>query len=284
MHIVWLSQPECYEVALVGGKAANLSRLAADYPVPAGFCLTTSAFELWKAHGASAIPAELHSQIVESYAELARRIGIESPRVAVRSSAIDEDSASSSFAGQHDTYLNVSKIDAVADAVQRCWHSVKSERALEYRRQQGLRAEGASLAVLVQQFIPADISGIVFSANPITGSRDESLINASWGLGESIVSGTVTPDAYIVRNSDLSILDSQISDKHVMTVAVDGGTSEVDVPLDRRYLSVLDEGQIASIARLALALQEAMGWPVDVEWAYWGADLYLLQCRPITTL
>jgi pyruvate,water dikinase len=197
---------------------------------------------------------------------------------------MDEDSASSSFAGQHDTYLDISRIDAVADAVQRCWNSVKSERALEYRRHQGLSADGASLAVLVQQFVPADISGIVFSANPVTGSHDESIINASWGLGESIVSGTVTPDQYIVRNFDLSILDSQISDKHVMTVPVDGGTSEVDVPLDRRYLPVLDEGQIASIVRLALALQEAMGWPVDVEWAYRGADLYLLQCRPITTL
>jgi len=119
--------------------------------------------------------------------------------VAVRSSALDEDGAGASFAGQHETYLNVVGAAAVAEAVARCWASVRSSRALEYRRRQGFPLDGARIAVLVQQLIPADVSSVVFSANPVTGSRDEVMINASWGLGESIVGGTVTPDTYVVR-------------------------------------------------------------------------------------
>ena len=142
----------------------------------------------------------------------------------------------------------------------------------------------AFTARLVQLLIPADASGVVFSANPITGSRDESIINASWGLGESVVNGTVTPDTYIVRNSDVSIIESEISDKEVMTVPIDNGTTEVNVPEDKRSLPALNEHQIKQTIDLALSLQATMGWPVDVEWAFQESDLYLLQCRPITTL
>ncbi|MCI0439301.1 MAG: PEP/pyruvate-binding domain-containing protein [Chloroflexi bacterium] len=283
MDIVWLGEPQCYNLTLVGGKAANLSLLAASHRVPPGFCLTTSAFERWKSEGRTAMPRDLYDQIAQAYRELSRRAGGE-PGVAVRSSAVDEDGSSASFAGQHDTYLNICGAEAVADAVLRCWNSVTNERALQYRRQRGLSADSVRLAVLVQQLVPADVSGVVFSANPVTGSRDESVINASWGLGESVVSGSVTPDTYIVRNSDLAILDSQVSDKSRMTVAVDGGAAEVDVPLHMRFRPALDESQIAEMVRLALALQDSMGWPVDIECAYRGRELYLLQCRPITTL
>lgn len=284
MKIVWLGESNCNDVSLVGGKAANLSLLAAEYPVPPGFCLTTSAFDSWKAEGGSEVPREIYRLISESYSRLAELSGTESPSVAVRSSAIDEDGASASFAGQHDTYLNITAVDPVTDAIQSCWNSLTNDHALEYRRQQGLSSEGLSLAVLVQLLIPADASGVVFSANPITGSRDESIINASWGLGESVVNGTVTPDTYIVRSSDVSIIESEISDKEVMTVPIDNGTTEVNVPEDKRSLPVLNENQIKQTINLALSLQATMGWPVDVEWAFRGSDLYLLQCRPITTL
>ncbi len=284
MDIVWLGEPECHNLALVGGKAANLSLLAASYRVPPGFCLTTSAFERWKPLGAMSMPRDLYGQLARAYRELAGRAGGGEPGVAVRSSAVDEDSFSASFAGQHDTYLNICGVEAVADAVLRCWNSVMNERALEYRRQQGLSADKIRLAVLVQQLVPADVSGVVFSANPVTGSREESVINASWGLGESVVSGSVTPDTYIVRNSDLAILESQVADKSRMSVAVDGGAAEVDVPLHMRFRPALDQSQVAEVVRLALALQDSMGWPVDIECAYRGRELYLLQCRPITTL
>jgi phosphoenolpyruvate synthase/pyruvate phosphate dikinase len=162
--------------------------------------------------------------------------------------------------------------------------SARSERALQYRRQQGLSLERLHLAVLVQQLVASDVSAVVFSANPITGNRDEIVINASWGLGESIGGGTVTPDTFVVRKADLAITGRVIVDKQRMTVAVSGGTNEVDVP---RFLSdqaSLNDEQVIEVAQLALTLDATMSHPVDIECAYAGGKLYLLQCRPITTL
>jgi pyruvate,water dikinase len=149
---------------------------------------------------------------------------------AVRSSAVDEDGAAASFAGQHETYLNIVGADAIIQAVTRCWESARSERALEYRRQQGLSLEHPQIAVLVQQLVASDVSAVVFSANPITGNRNEVVINASWGLGESIVGGTVTPDMFVVRKSDVAVISRVLADKQHMTVSAPGGTREVDVP------------------------------------------------------
>jgi pyruvate,water dikinase len=139
-------------------------------------------------------------------------------------------------------------------------------------------------AVLVQQLIAADVSVVLFSAHPVTGNRDEIVVNASWGLGVSVVGGTVTPDTYVVRKTDLALLSCQIAEKHRMTVPVPGGTREVAVSRLLRARRTLDEGQVVEVARLGLVLEENMGRPVDVECAYQGADLYLLQCRPITAL
>jgi pyruvate,water dikinase len=138
--------------------------------------------------------------------------------------------------------------------------------------------------VLVQQLVPADASAVVFSANPVTGGRDEVLINASWGLGESIASGTVTPDTYVIRKSDLAIVSRDIAEKRRMTVLACEGTHEVPVPRRFQKSPTIDDSQVAELARLSMALETAMGWPVDIECAYRGRDLYLLQCRPITTL
>jgi pyruvate,water dikinase len=197
---------------------------------------------------------------------------------------VDEDGAGASFAGQHETYLNIVGSDAILQAVARCWESARSERALDYRRQQGLSIGRVQLAVLVQQLIASDVSAVVFSANPVTGQRDEVVINASWGLGESLVGGTVTPDTFVVRKSDRTVTDRTIAEKQRMTVAVPGGTLEVNVPRFLRREATLDDGQAAEMAQLALTLEAAMGWPVDVECAYARGELYLLQCRPITTL
>jgi pyruvate,water dikinase len=155
---------------------------------------------------------------------------------------------------------------------------------LEYRRQQGLSLERLRLAVLVQQLIAADVSVVAFSANPVRGDRDEVLINASWGLGESIVGGTVTPDTFIVRKSDVAVTSRSIADKGRMTVSVPGGTREVNVPRFLRLEACLAEEQMVEIARLTLLLEATMGYPVDIECAYSMGHLYLLQCRPITTL
>jgi len=283
--IVWLGDPEATARTLVGGKVAPLSRLAAEYRVPPGFCITTEAFVRAAAHrDGAAVPDYLRHAIAAAYQQLAERCGLEEPAVAVRSSAVDEDGAATSFAGQHDTYLNVVGAATVADAVARCWASVRAPRVLEYRRQHGLAKDGGRLAVLVQQLVVADVSGVVFSANPLTGNRDQVVINASWGLGESVVGGSVTPDTYVVDTASGTVVERTLSEKRRMTVAVEHGTREVGVPRLLWSCPCLRDEQIAEMARLARDLERTMGWPVDVECAYRDDVLYLLQCRPITTL
>lgn len=285
-EILWLGQTACDEVDLVGGKVANLSRLAAEHRVPPGFCLTTKAFSRWAAglKESDPLPADCGAQLEAAYEELGRRCAVEGPSVAVRSSAVDEDGRAASFAGQYETYLNRVGAEQVAGAVRDCWASMRSERVREYRRRYGLPVDQGRLAVLVQQLVPADVSAVMFSADPVSGNREVVVVNASWGLGESIVGGTVSPDAYQVRKADLEVVERCIADKERMTVLVQGGTNEVGVPRFLRTQPTLDEAQLAQMAHLALALEEKWGWPVDVECAFKDGELYLLQCRPITTL
>ena len=278
MNLLWLGDPKSFDAALVGGKAANLSRLARmHHRVPDGFSLPVTVME--EAH-----PLDLRDEIFAATADLMACHSLPELVVAVRSSAVDEDGAVASFAGQHETYLNIVGADAIIQAVTRCWESARSERALEYRRQQGFSVNRPQLAVLIQQLVASDVSAVVFSANPITGSRDEIMINASWGLGESIVGGTVTPDTFIVRKTDLAITSRTIADKQRMTISAPGGTHEVDVPRFLRTEISLNDKQAVEMAKLALSLEVTMEHPVDVECAYAGGELYLLQCRPITTL
>ena len=278
MNLLWLGDPKSFDAALVGGKAANLSRLARmHHRVPDGFSLPVTVMD--EAH-----PLDLRDEIFAATSDLMACHSLPELVVAVRSSAVDEDGAVASFAGQHETYLNIVGADAIIQAVTRCWESARSERALEYRRQQGLSVNRPQLAVLVQQLVASDVSAVVFSANPITGSRDEIMINASWGLGESIVGGTVTPDTFIVRKTDLAITSRTIADKQRMTISAPGGTHEVDVPRFLRTEISLNDKQAVEMAKLALSLEVTMEHPVDVECAYAGGELYLLQCRPITTL
>jgi phosphoenolpyruvate synthase/pyruvate phosphate dikinase len=283
--ILWLHDPACADISLTGGKAANLSRLGADLRIPPGFCVTAAAHQ--KAFDAGfdrLLPDTLARAVVSAYARLARLCAVDDPPVAVRSSAVDEDGAAASFAGQHDTFLNIVGSDAVLDAIARCWTSGHADHARSYRERHGLHERPVRVAVLVQQLVPADVSGVVFSANPVNGRRDELVINASWGLGESIVAGRVTPDAYIVRRTDLHITHRTIGDKARMTVRTANGTREVDVPRLLRRQPALTDTQIAEMAHVAVGLEHTMRVPVDVEVAWHGTDLYVLQCRPITAL
>lgn len=275
--IHWLGDDDCHYEARVGGKAASLSRLASLHTVPPGFAI-------------AALPAagnglgSLMSAIGQAYLTLGERCSAAQPAVAVRSSALDEDGADASFAGQHDTYLNIRGVDAVLDAVQRCVRSASGPEALAYRRQRGLSVDDVQMAVLVQQLVPADVAAVVFSANPISGSRDEVMINSNWGLGESIVGGSATPDTFVVSKQGLQVSWRDIARKERMTVMTGSGTAEVDVPDERRSVPSLDDAEIAEIARLAVMLEQAVGHPVDVECAIAQNALYLLQCRPVTTL
>jgi len=278
MNLLWLGDPKSFDVASVGGKAANLSRLARMYHrVPDGFSLPVTVMD-------DAHPLELRNEITAAISDLMACHRLDDFIAAVRSSAVDEDGATASFAGQHETYLNIVGADEIIKAITRCWESARSERALEYRRKQGLSVERPQIAVFVQQLVASDVSAVVFSANPVTGNSDEIMINASWGLGESIVGGTVTPDTFIVRKADMEIIQRMIADKQRMTVSAPHGTNEVDVPRFLRTETCLNDEQIVEIAKLALTLETTMEHPVDVECACAGGELYLLQCRPITTL
>ena len=276
--LLWLGDPKSFDAGLVGGKAANLSRLARLYHrVPDGFSLPVTMMD-------AVHPLDLRDEIIAAISDLMNCHRLPDFIAAVRSSAVDEDGATASFAGQHETYLNIVGAEAIMEAITRCWESARSEHALDYRRQQGLSVERPQIAVLVQQLVASDVSAVVFSANPITGSRDEIMINASWGLGESIVGGTVTPDTFVVRKSDLAVVQRVVADKQRMTVSAPGGTHEVEVPRFLRNEASLNDEQIVEMAKLALILEVTMEHPVDIECAYAGGELYLLQCRPITTL
>lgn len=254
--------------------ATGANWLAAAYRVPRGFCLTAAAFAEHE------IP---NDEVAKAYQALAAQRQEPHPGVAVRSSAIDEDGTATSFAGLYESYLNVVGVEDVIQAIARCWALAKSERIRAYRQQRGL-ADSIPLAVLVQELISADASAVVFSTNPVTDSTDEIVINANWGLGESIVGGTATPDNFAVSRSTLALTSSHIADKHCMTVRTDQGTQEVSTPRFLRTQPALSEGQILEVAHLVMSLEREMGWPVDVECAYQAETLVLLQCRPITAL
>jgi phosphoenolpyruvate synthase/pyruvate phosphate dikinase len=268
-EIVWLQDPGAADRARVGGKAAALAKVAAAHTVPPGFTVV------------GAVPDD---DVAAAYARLAERIGRPDPAVAVRSSAADEDGSETSFAGQHETYLGVVGASEVLEAIAAARASGHSERALAYRRANDLRAPSGPLPILVQALIQADAAAVVFSANPVTGRLDEVLVNSSWGLGESIVGGTVTPDSFTIHSQSLAIVERRLAEKQRMTVQVPGGSREVDVPAPLRRLPSIDEAQARAAAVLALELQREFGHPVDLEVAWAGGELHLLQTRPITTL
>ena len=268
-EIVWFDDRGATDRTRVGGKAAALAEVAAAFPVPPGFTVVGR-------------PGD--DAVVAAYARLAARLGTEVPAVAVRSSAADEDGAEASFAGQHETLLGIRGEDELLAAIAETRRSGVSDRALTYRRSHGLRGPAGPLPILVQALVPADAAAVVFSANPVNGCLDEIVVNASWGLGESIVGGTVTPDAFTLDRDGLSVVDETLAVKARMTITVAGGTREVDVPAPIQRMPSIDAGQARDAAELALALERHFGHPVDLEVAWTGRQLHLLQTRPITTL
>ncbi|MFN2520032.1 MAG: PEP/pyruvate-binding domain-containing protein, partial [Candidatus Limnocylindria bacterium] len=283
--VAFLGEAETSDADSVGSKAATLSRLALRYDVPPGFCLEAAVFD--RLSGAVAgderARSELRALVAVGLERLQARLGGGQVAVAVRSSAIGEDGSDASFAGQHDTVLGVHGVDAIADAVLRCWRSVSDERALAYRREKGIDGP-PRIAVLVQEFVEADVAAIAFTSDPVSGDRERVVVNASWGLGETIASGTVTPDTFTLRKADLALLSTEVSDKRVMAHRRDGAVVVIPVPEERRTRAALDEEAVRSVARLALDLERETGGPVDVECAFVAGRLVLLQSRPITAL
>ena len=280
-EILWLDEPGCDDPTVVGGKAANLARLMAVHPVPPGFCLPSAAHARWAGAARGAFPEALTRMVERAYTALGERRGTPDPAVAVRSSAIDEDGASASFAGIYTSLLNVRGVENVLDAIARCWASADDPRVAAYRREKGLPPAG--IGVLVQALVAADASAVVFSRNPMTGASDEIVINANWGLGESIVGGLATPDTWVLQKPALETLRFTLGAKEHMTVLAPQGTREVPVLRTLRVRASLPDAQVRELGALAVRLEAIMGWPVDIECVYQAEQLYLLQCRPITT-
>ena len=290
------------DLATVGGKGASLATLLrAGLPVPPGFHVTTAAYRWFVAHhhlqdrivaaagaadadaiaalfAAHEVPDELAAPIRAAYAALGE------PAVAVRSSATAEDLPGASFAGQQDTFLDVRGADAVVDAVRRCWASLWTARAIEYRRREGIHPADVALAVVVQELVDADAAGVLFTSDPVTGATDRMVINATWGLGESLVGGQVTPDELVLDAATGGVRERRTGDKAVMTVRTPDGPAERPVPDDRRRAPVLDDARAVELATLGRRIAAHYGRPMDVEWTLADGLFAIVQARPITGL
>jgi pyruvate,water dikinase len=266
---------ESLDAQLYGGKAARLSVcLRAGLPVPAGVALAAPLVEQIAQNVLASDQQMLLEECLAQFGNAA---------LAVRSSAIGEDGATASFAGQHDTYLNVRGLENVYRAVTAIWASGQTESARRYRARLGIE-DLPHVAVLIQELVPADIAGVLFTRDPLTGASDRWIVEASWGLGEAVVDGLVTPDHYTIA-SDGTLLTRQMGYKDRVILPEDqGGIREHTVEdVARVRQACLGEETLASLAELGAACEQLFGPAQDIEWALAGWHLFLLQCRPITT-
>ncbi len=300
------------DFSLAGGKGANLGEMIkAGLPVPQGFVLLTRAYQRFVAdnslqprldnlllgvQGDSFKELERASQDIQALfhqGEISEDVWQEMekayellgmPAVAVRSSATAEDLPGTSFAGQYDTYLNIKGKEELARYVKKCWASLWNHRALSYRLKHNIGHHQLAIAVVVQKLIDAEKSGILFTANPLNGRRDQVLLNSSWGLGEAVVGGEVNPDQWVIDKQSGSIMEERIARKEVMTVREARGIELVNVPPEKQEEITLDQGELEALLQLALKVEDYFGSPQDLEWASNEGTLYLVQTRPITSL
>jgi rifampicin phosphotransferase len=316
-HYVLPLADEMADIQRVGGKGQSLAKMIrAGLPVPDGFHVTTDAYRAFVAAnnlqarilaalaGADAdspvaveatsaaiyayfadgvLPPDVKDAVSEAYGILSQGNPSGVP-VAVRSSATAEDLPEASFAGQQVTFLNVCCEQAVLAAVQQCWASLWTARAIAYRMKQGVDPESIALAVVIQKMVLADSAGVLFTANPLNGKRDEMVINAAWGLGEAVVGGLVTPDTIIVEKTSRRIKQFDTAEKTVMTVATSGGTTETLVEGTRRKAQVLNSDQVSELAQLGQRIETFYGCPQDIEWCLVKDRFAIVQSRPITRL
>lgn len=253
-----------------GGKAAALARaVQAGLPVPAGFALDSRALE------------GLDSATDDDRAELAGRFADLGGPAAVRSSALDEDSAGASFAGQHATFLNVAGTDGMLDALREVWRSAATSAALAYRRHLGISAP-PRMAAVVQRLVPADVAGVLFTCDPVTGAPGRWMVEASWGLGEAVVAGVVTPDHWTITPDGHPIEARPGHKSTAVLPAANGGTVRARITDGRVIRPCLDAAALARVAELGAACEELFGAGQDVEFAFAAGALYLLQSRPVT--
>ena len=313
-NVLWLEEIKKEDIISVGGKGASLGEMTSlGLPVPKAFVVTAQAFRRFLVetgiedtlfrklerldvddNGALEsvsrevqdivlsveIPDQIREAIIDAYA----RMGANGEVVAVRSSATAEDLPEASFAGQQETFLNVLGNDDLLDAVQRCWASLYGARAIYYRAKQGFDDRGVNIAVVVQELIRSEKSGVMFTSHPVTG-EPLTIVEGSWGLGEAVVSGSVSPDNYVFDLRSERVVDRLIAEKEIMIVPEgENGTKVVKLTPEQRTAPVLSDEEVARLATLGKIAEEHYGVPQDVEWAIVGNEIFILQSRPITTI
>jgi pyruvate,water dikinase len=319
--LLWFDEISKHDVPLVGGKSASLGEMTSKtkVPVPYGFALTADAYRLFLAKNgleskitetlkilkdpndtvtlqkvgaeirkmieSAAMPKELERVIAEGYRKLSERENVANPFVAIRSSATAEDLPDASFAGQQETYLNITGVNNVVESVKLCYASLFTDRAIFYRIQKGFNHVDVALSAIVQMMCYSEASGVIFTMDPTNGDESLVLVEASYGLGEYVVKGTVTPDDYYIDKASLKIVRRAIPTKTIMLVRnKSGGTEEKKVPDDLKDRQVITDEQVTELAKYAMAIDQHYGHAMDIEW---GLDtqtgkLLILQARPET--
>lgn len=319
-YVLWFDELRRADVGLVGGKSSSLGELTSsvDVPVPYGYATTANAYRYFmektgqnkKIHKmlqelqdvedsvelhevctkiresicSATMPEDLAEQIGKAYEELAEKVGEKNPFVAVRSSATAEDLPDASFAGQQDTYLNVTGRDMVIRKVKECYASTFTDRAVYYRAKKNFDHENVALSAAVQMMADAKAAGVMFTVNLATGADDSIMIEGSWGLGEYIVQGTVTPDNFVVDKDSLTITSRRINEKSIELIRKEAGdVEERKVERERAKAQVISDEQIAQLADYAKRIEKHYGCYMDMEWAVDHKDrLWILQARPET--
>lgn len=319
MIIAWIDEVDNTDIELVGGKGASLGELKqAELPVPDAFVVTAETFrrfivdsgideeifrildetnvdnseELQKASQKikeiiieTETPEDIRTEVTKAYKKISEKADGENEFVAIRSSATAEDLPDASFAGQQETFLNIRGNEKVMEKIKECWASLYTARAIFYREKQNFEHSKVNIAVVVQRMVNAEKAGVIFTSHPTTG-EDEVIIEAGWGLGEGVVSGSVSPDHYIVDKKDFKVKKSDISTKRTMfdRDPETGETRQVDVPDDMRNKPTLAEEEIIELAKMGEGVEQHYETPQDVEWAIEENEIYMLQSRPITTI
>lgn len=315
-NTIFFKDIDKHDIPLVGGKGANLGEMTqAGFPVPNGFAVTVAAYDdflkennlfdwintelagldvndaeelerlskkVQKRIVNSSIPHDVAHDIFKAYHKLSGVFS--SALVAVRSSATAEDLPGMSFAGQQATFLNIKGDNNLLLAVRECWASLFTARAMFYRAQNKIATDKVKISVIVQKMVQSDVSGVMFSLDPVTNDKDRIIIEAVWGLGEMIVQGSVVPDKYVVQKETFDLLYKEISDQSIQLIKKGQKTEEREVPRKLIGVQKISDTEAVKLAKLADKLQKHYYFPQDIEWAKEGTNLYIVQTRPVTTI
>lgn len=312
MFIHYFAKISKKSVDIAGGKGASLGEMTkAGLPVPPGFVISSKAFDRFLEEtdltqevaaqlakisysdvnsvdrysnvirdliDKAVMPDDLKKEILDNYKKLGSQF------VAVRSSATAEDSSIASWAGELETYLNTTEKSILAN-VKKCWSSLFTPRAIFYRHEKGLLDTKVSVAVVIQSMIESEVSGIAFTVHPVTQDKNQMIIEAGYGLGEAIVSGSITPDSYVVDKKDLSLIDINIANQEKKMVrCLRRGVKWTNILKKEQEVQKLTGKEIIELSKICMNIEKHYGFPCDIEWAYFKGKFYITQSRPITTL